>query len=142
MHETRLGESSPWSTYLRLFARNVGDDLPMFWSPPPPSPQQKANADDAKSDVEIDREMSEQLATCCSHNQATFVLRNVAVDAVKMSDEYERVIAPFVRRSEFLQLHANNTCQESYTDFEAYRRLVAFVMAYSFREPPPSADES
>ena len=58
---------------------------PMFWSLPPPSPQQKASADDAKSDshattpnddVEIDREISEQLAECCSHNQATFVLRS------------------------------------------------------------------
>lgn len=58
----------------------------------------------------------------------TCVNRNVKIDMVNMQREFESIILPFVKTH---KSYFNDKCLE----FDHYKQIVAFIMAYSFRDP-------
>ncbi len=58
----------------------------------------------------------------------TCVYRNVKADLVNMRKEFDTIIVPFIKEhQEFFDLKCLN--------FEFYKQIAAFIMAYSFRDP-------
>ncbi|MEE6500230.1 hypothetical protein FKM82_003711 [Ascaphus truei] len=60
--------------------------------------------------------------------QGTGVVEAVRKDLESMEEEYNSIVMPFIRRN------PDRFCPEKHT-IDLYKRLVAFVMAYSFQEP-------
>ncbi len=58
----------------------------------------------------------------------TCVYRNVKTDLVNMKKEFDTIIVPFIKS------HQENFSAKC-LDFEFYKQIAAFVMAYSFRDP-------
>lgn len=61
------------------------------------------------------------LANTCIH-------RNIQQDLIKMRTEFDDIILPFVKSNSSL-------FTEECLTFEYYKKVVAFIMSYSFRDP-------
>jgi len=64
---------------------------------------------------------------CLNMLEQTCVFRNIQIDLAKMRKEFDSVILPFVQKH---KQHFNESCFE----FEHYKKITAFIMAYSFRD--------
>ncbi|XP_053304411.1 N-lysine methyltransferase SETD6 isoform X2 [Spea bombifrons] len=67
--------------------------------------------------------------------QGTGVAEAVEKDLRNIEREYDSVVLPFIRR------HPETFCAEKHS-LDLYKRLVAFVMAYSFQEPLEGDEDS
>lgn len=65
----------------------------------------------------------------------TGIPESVEADMKSMKTEFEEIVLPFVKNNSEV---FPNKCQE----FELYKQMVAFVMAYSFTEPAREQDDS
>ncbi|KAM4722185.1 N-lysine methyltransferase SETD6 isoform 2-T2 [Rhinophrynus dorsalis] len=66
--------------------------------------------------------------------KGTGVMEAVSKDLNSMEDEYNSIVLPFIKRN------PDKFCPRKHT-LDLYKRLVAFVMAYSFQEPLEEDDE-
>ncbi|XP_063801902.1 N-lysine methyltransferase SETD6 isoform X2 [Pseudophryne corroboree] len=66
--------------------------------------------------------------------QGTGVAEAVTQDLENIEQEYNTIVLPFIER------HPDVFCPKTHT-LELYKRLVAFVMAYSFQEPLDDEEE-
>ncbi|KAM4012772.1 N-lysine methyltransferase SETD6 isoform 2-T2 [Anomaloglossus baeobatrachus] len=67
--------------------------------------------------------------------KGTGVPEAVKKDLENMEQEYTAIVLPFIRR------HPNMFCPHKHS-LDLYKRLVAFVMAYSFQEPLDDEEDS
>ncbi|XP_056381351.1 N-lysine methyltransferase SETD6 [Hyla sarda] len=66
--------------------------------------------------------------------KGTGVTQAVKKDLENMEQEYNTIVLPFIRQ------HPNMFCPQKHC-LDLYKRLVAFVMAYSFQEPMEEDDD-
>ncbi|XP_053552892.1 LOW QUALITY PROTEIN: N-lysine methyltransferase setd6-like, partial [Bombina bombina] len=66
--------------------------------------------------------------------KGTGVPEAVRRDMENMEKEYNSIVLPFIKK------HPDTFCPEKHA-FDLYKRLVAFVMAYSFQEPMEEEEE-
>ncbi|XP_071973050.1 N-lysine methyltransferase SETD6 [Engystomops pustulosus] len=66
--------------------------------------------------------------------KGTGVIEAVKKDLKNMEQEYNAIVLPFIKR------HSKIFCSEKHS-LDLYKRLVAFVMGYSFQEPLDDEDE-
>lgn len=74
-----------------------------------------------------DKDNFDKLESTCIH-------KNVKIDIVNMKNEFETIILPIIKEN---KQYFSDRCLE----FDYYKRIVAFVMSYSFNNPDEDPEE-